>query len=89
MTKLEICNLSLDRLAIEPIKEDDFTKTATGKLCSRIFDHALQAIITTVEGYISTLYHIVFITRQDPNAVKVGSAERNMTFFTIVCTQYL
>jgi hypothetical protein len=25
MTKLEICNLSLDRLAIEPIKEDDFT----------------------------------------------------------------
>jgi hypothetical protein len=43
MTKLEICNLSLDRLAIEPIKEDDFTKTATGKLCSRTFDHALQA----------------------------------------------
>jgi hypothetical protein len=43
MTKLEICNLSLDKLATEPIKEDDFTKTATGKLCSRTFDHALQS----------------------------------------------
>ena len=43
MTKLEICNLSLDKVATEPIKEDDFTKTATGKLCSRTFDHALQS----------------------------------------------
>jgi hypothetical protein len=43
MTKTEICNLSLDRLAIEPIKEDDLTKTATGKLCSRTFDYALQS----------------------------------------------
>jgi hypothetical protein len=29
MTKLEICNLSLDRLAIEPITELDFTGSSS------------------------------------------------------------
>ena len=43
MTKLEICNLSLDRLAIEPITELDFTGSVTGRLCSRTFEHALQS----------------------------------------------
>jgi hypothetical protein len=45
MTKLEICNLSLDRLAIEPITELDFTGSVTGRLCSRTFDNILKSML--------------------------------------------
>ena len=45
MTKLEICNLSLDRLAIEPITELDFTGSVTGRFCSRTFDNILRSML--------------------------------------------
>jgi hypothetical protein len=90
MTKTEICNLSLDRLAIEPIKEDDLTKTATG-YCSvcNVFDVSNLSVITATKSYVSTLYHIVFITRQDSNAVEPTSIKCHMTLTSVIGTQYL